>query len=279
MSFFRDLKSNFDRDGGGPAGPATRALASISREEFEKFQREYLPLAEQIGFTANDDSFIKERAGAAAERAAQAFKRGEEISRRSSEAYNLRPTGAQRRALGRSQMLRKAQAETAAANAARIGGVDIQSQLRHGLMSYARGEKQGAVGLLQHGATLDSQRRHANRQMEANEYASQADFLGKGGAAIIAAIAASSKEGKKDIRNPSSAKARDDVRHLEVKEFEYKDAPLGRQLGVIAEDSPSIATPDGKHVNLVDWLGKLTLAAQGMEKDIARLKPPKAASG
>lgn len=98
--------------------------------------------------------------------------------------------------------------------------------------------------------------------------------IGAAGQIGGAMIMASSEEFKEAIENMSDdeySQAVDDLFHMDVKRWRYKDGVSdgGEHIGIIAEEAPrDLVTEDGKHLDVVSYLGKLTMAVKQLAKEV-----------
>ena len=92
--------------------------------------------------------------------------------------------------------------------------------------------------------------------------------------ALGGAMIGSSEEFKEAIENMSDedySQAVDDIFHMDVKKWKYKDgiADSGKHIGIIAEEAPEdIVTGDGKYLDVTSYLGKLTMAVKQLAKEV-----------
>ena len=109
-------------------------------------------------------------------------------------------------------------------------------------------------------------------QQSGNEAAETAAMYQAGGAILGGIImAASSKEFKKDIKKVDDKKLLAMVRDSTVKSWKYKgesDDSKGH-IGVIAEEAPDmVVTEDGKHLDIVSYMGLLSGAVKALAKKV-----------
>jgi len=242
------------------------ALADISRADYENFKKNYAGLADELVKTANSPDLIKENAGKAVAQVDPAFKTSERSVRNNISRYNMQLTPDQERALTLNHGLNKSLAKTGAANRATTATADLQTQLRGDLTALGQGEKNVAMGDYATSANLEQQRNTTNLNNAASHKASMLGLASSIGSMAGTALILSSKKAKKGVKPADAKAATKEVRKLDIKNYEYKDGmgPEGKRTGVIAEDSPQVATPDQSKVDLGDWTGKLTLAVQGI---------------
>ena len=110
-------------------------------------------------------------------------------------------------------------------------------------------------------------------QESGNKAAGRAAMYQAGGAILggIIMAAASSKEFKKDIKKVDDKKLLAMVRDSTVKSWKYKgesDDSKGH-IGVITEEAPDVVvTEDGKHLDIVSYMGLLSGAVKALAKKV-----------
>lgn len=252
--------------GSAPAPDTTMqdTISDISREDYENFRTNYAGLAKELVDASSSDDVIRDNVSRAVSRVDPAFDTSERMVRNQVQRYNMQLTPDQVRALELDHSLNKSLAKTGAANRTRRSSADLQEQLRGDVIALGQGEKSASMGDYATAANLEQQRNTTNLNNAAQHKASIAGVGSSLASMAGSALILSSKKAKKDVKPADKAGATKQVRDLKIKNYEYKDGmgPAGERTGVIAEDSPAVATDDKSKVNLADWTGKLTLAVQ-----------------
>lgn len=169
------------------------------------------------------------------------------------------------------------QAASSAANAAAtLGtaltykGIPEQSRLADaaGVSASVYGSDLGYAG------ALAAQQGASQRQTQQIQNSNMGGFMSTAGPLIgtgITALAAmSSLEFKEDVETMSDEdyqRTIDEVLNMEVKNWKYKDgiADGAKHVGIIAEEAPEdMVVMDGKAIDVTSYLGKLTVAVQGL---------------
>lgn len=99
-------------------------------------------------------------------------------------------------------------------------------------------------------------------------------IFGAGGAIGGAAIAASSRDFKKNIEKVENFdEILKEVAKTDVVTYQFKNETGGKHIGLIAEDAPEIiATKDRKGLKVVDYLGYLFAAVKALTEEVKELK-------
>lgn len=257
--------------GSAPAPDTTMqdTISDISRQDYDNFRKNYAGLAQELVTASNSDEVIRDNVDRAAARVDPAFATSERNVRNQVDRYNMQLTPDQTRALELNHSLGKNLATVGAKNRARQSGADLQNQLRGDVIALGQGEKDASMGDYATAANLEQNRNTTNLNNAAQHKSSMAGLVSSLGSMAGTALILSSKKAKKDVKPADKAGATKEVRQLDVKNYQYKDGkgPAGTRTGVIAEDSPAVATADKSKVDLGDWTGKLTLAVQDIAEN------------
>ncbi|MDP2346706.1 MAG: tail fiber domain-containing protein [Gammaproteobacteria bacterium] len=245
-------------------------MSELSRLDFEDFKKNYEHLAGELVHASNSDDVIRDNVATAVSRVDPAFESSKGQVTRQASRYNTNLNNSQRQLLLKQHDQNKALATVDVANRARDSSADLQDQLRGDVVALGQGQKDTAMGDYSTAAGLESNRNTTNINNQAQHKASIAGLAGQVAGLGASALILSSKKAKKNVKGADAAEATKEVRQLKVKNYQYKNGkgPEGERTGVIAEDSPQVATPDGSKVNLGDWTGKLTLALQDVAEKV-----------
>ena len=100
-----------------------------------------------------------------------------------------------------------------------------------------------------------------------------------GAGAGIQAMSMSDENVKTDIHDAESPdESLQDLDRLQVKKWKYKMGG-GEHTGAMAQDMPGDISPDGKSVDVVSYLGKLTQAVQALSSRVGRYEQLSAQGG
>jgi len=104
-------------------------------------------------------------------------------------------------------------------------------------------------------------------------------LLGAGGQIAGGAIAASSKDFKKNIKSANTKSLLNALREVDVKKFQYKsEMGMGgkEHVGVLAEEAPMEMKAGSKAINLPDAVGMIIAAIQSLADRMDRFAPEEA---
>lgn len=124
------------------------------------------------------------------------------------------------------------------------------------------------------------QANQANAQNSAQRFAGIMSLAGQAGGSAAGLYALSSEDSKKDIKpvnDKGDARALSSLRSTKMHTFSYKDeGDTPSHHGPIAERSPKeIITPDGRHVDVMNYIGLLHSSVRALDKEVTRLKARK----
>lgn len=248
--------------------------AALARADFENFKRNYAGLADELTTAGSSPEVIASAVDSAAARVAPAFDVAEGMTRRSISRTGAPVSTAQRDLLLKSHDLNKTRATVGAKNLTRQSAVELQDQLRGDVLSLGQGYKDSSTGDYAMAAGLEQNRNMTNLNNAAQHKASMYGLAGSVASLAGSALILSSRKAKTDIKAADTGKDLKEMKALKLKNYRYKDGagPAGERTGVIAEDSPQIATEDGSMVKAGDWLAKLTGAMQEQAEGLDEIK-------
>ncbi|HEY0960915.1 MAG TPA: tail fiber domain-containing protein [Pseudomonadales bacterium] len=254
---------------------------AIARADFENFKRNYAQLADELTEASTSPEVVAAAVDRAAARVNPAFDVAEGMTRRSLSRSSTPLANDQKELLLKSHATNRTRATVHAKNSARDAAVELQDQVRGDVLSLGQGYKDSSTGDYAAAASLEGQRNMTNINNAAQHKASLYGLAGEAAGIASTAMILSSRKAKKNIKPADGGAATRELSQLRVKKYQYKEGagPAGERTGVIAEDSPQIATADRSAVKAGDWMGKLTLGFQeqgkrldALQKDVLQLK-------
>ncbi len=139
----------------------------------------------------------------------------------------------------------------------------------------------GALQPYQQDRNMQWQSSMANADRSAQQQAGYMSLIGSGGgmaASALPMLLASSKTYKKNLKKTGKEgekKSLDLIRQGDIYEYDYKKEPTKTKrhhVGVVTEEAPrEIVSKDGKHLDVVNYLGTLSGAVRELDRKISRL--------
>ena len=246
--------------------------ADISREQFDVWRKNYLPMQFQVLDRARDQSFLGDYVEGARQDSIKAGNVARENRSAQLRRYGLQSSGDQQSSLSRRDAFDAATSETAAANQADVLGQDLRDSWIDTAINEGRWIQGQAASLGAETGRAGAEGYRNQLAIEANRDAAKMGMIGSGIGMVGGMMMMSSKDTKERIKDLKPEKSYGVLKGIDVKEWQYK-GDNQRTAGGIAEDMPSeVLSKDGKKVNVASQVGHLVNAVKHLGDKVEKLE-------